>query len=1394
MRFIFQMCPLGLGLVLVWLAAGIVAPAPALAADAAFVGVLAIAVEPEVAKDLEIPDDVRAKLVALIDQRESEALEMALQIKDLPPAERAAKLAPFVAESEKQGLPLLSEAQQNKLLQIRVRRAGMSGLTEPAIVEKLGLTRVQTLDINKLIGTMQTAMAGASEERQRFAKAIYEPKIAAVLNAEQKAAWEALAGGPLGAGSAPGATGAPTSGAPAASGAPTVGAAPSGGMPNSGAQATAPSGSTIPRATGPSPDGKLRFNFHYTPWKDVLEWFAAQADYSLVIKNPPQGTLNYSDRRAYTPAEAIDLLNSVLLTEGYTLVRRDRMLMVVNLEDGIPPDLVPIISLDDLDSTGEYELVRCVFQLSRMPPDKAELEVRKMIGPQGAVVPLIEAKQLMVTETAGKLRLIRKMIEAVESPEAPKDETTIVLKLEHVSPTEFLTLARPLLNIPEGATSTPDGSIRLAIDELGFRVLAMGKAERVERLKELALLIDVGNVEEAASGPGVVEQPQLVIYPITAADPAAVLQVMQTLLAGESDVRLATDPKSGNLVALAKPSHHATIKATLDQMQRDGTKVEVIKLRTLDPTAAVLNINKLFGGDGATMGNGPKVDADPINMQLMIRGTAGQVQQIRDLLEQMGEIVGGESGLPYAAAPRTTLRTLALPSRTARSVLEQVEAIWATQGHGNKIRVVAPTTTGGNPAGSFGTRSTQPAEQFPAGQAPADHVNPQFGPQFQQQPTYPPQYQPQYQPQQANPSQGNGASPAQGQPAQGQPVPAQPAQAQPGSPAQPAPAHQGFGPPQPKPVPRAAPRTAPPAQPQAVPSSRQEDIENGRTTRDLPRSTRFYFVAQPLPEATRVPMPVIPEPVAPAAPVVVPPVATTPAPAAAAPPAANAPATPFGAAPPAAKVELDLGVVQYVQDMLAEQDKNGDGYIDSEEWKAGKWSTPPEDSDLDKDNRLSQTELYIRIAKRFGVALPGDLAGEEGLLERPPGEPISKPGAEIVITLSPNGIVLASEDLDALDHFETLFRTIAEASVSSGKEFTVFYLKYAKAEPAAALLTQILGGGTAGGDTGGGGGGSLMGDLAAGMLGDMGGGLFGNLLGGGGAGGAAITTTGSVSVVADVRLNALVVQAAAHDLDTVEQLLKIIDQSSSPQDVQTAMPPRFIPVFNGTADEMAAIVRQVYAGRIQADAGQQRQPSPEDFVRALRGGRGGGGGGGSQQNKGEELKMTIGVDARTNSLIVSAPDYLFNEVKALVEQLDSATNPADADETVRVVTLTRTNSDLIQRSLSSVLGAGISTNKTAAAATPRTSSSSSRNSTPSFQPQSSDMQDQLRQRMEMFNAMRDAGGSNGRSSRGSGGFGGSSRGGSSGFGGGSRGGGSGSRGGGSGFGGGSRGGSSRGGR
>jgi type II secretory pathway component GspD/PulD (secretin) len=558
-------------------------------------------------------------------------------------------------------------------------------------------------------------------------------------------------------------------------------------------------------------------------------------------------------------------------------------------------------------------------------------------------------------------------------------------------------------------------------------------------------------------------------------------------------------------------------------MQKDPRQVEVIKLRKLDPSVAVLAINKMFGGgeEGAST-SGPKVDADPTSLQLIIRGSQSQVEQIRELLGKMGETSLDEKS---PLAERSNLRTIPLTGRAANSALEQVQALWPTV-HSNKIRTVTPSK-------SSSLRVPLP----PAGKE--------------------------------------------------QPPPAE--------------------------------------QPSIVPPLLDSLKLKKSAQTQTGIEARFVAFQQPAP--------------------------TSPA---------TAPSAGTGTAPS----------------------------------NAEKPKTP----------------------------------AEKPAVETPPPQK-TVPGAEIVITVGPGGLIIASEDLDALDALEEMLLQVASQTEASGKEYAVFYLRFAKAEAAVEILQQAMGGG--GGSSDAGGGGSLMGDLASSFLGGQGG-LLGGLMGGLGGGSGGATSSGPVSMTPDPRLNAILCYGRANDLDLVEQMLKVVDQESSPEDVLTNGRPRFIAVVNADAEEIGTVVKQIYAARIAADSNQQRQPSPEEFIRALRGG-GGGRGGSSGAKKSEEQKMTIGIDKRSNSLIVSAPDPLFQEVRLLVEQLDVAST--SKDEAVSVVSIKRANPELVERALNSLVGNNATVTRQGGASTKSSSASKTSGTSESRQPTPEQIQDDIRRRVETFNAL-----------------------------------------------------------
>ena len=375
------------------------------------------------------------------------------------------------------------------------------------------------------------------------------------------------------------------------------------------------------------------------------------------------------------------MLNGVLLTKGYTLVRHGKMLVVVNLEDGVPPNLVPDVPLSELDSRGEYELVRVLFPVWNMTPEQAADEVQPLLGPQGKVIVLPQGRQIQVTEIGGRLRTIRSVVNAVEQPEmgtaGMREFDFKYLTFETAMPT-----IRQMLGIPAEAFSSPDGSVQITKSAKGDKVLFRGTAQQAARLAEVLRLVDVPEAAQGVNG-----APQLEVYPISTADPEAVVKVLQTLMRGDPNVVLTADKDAGHVVAFATPPQQATIRATIDQMQKEAKQVDVIGLTNVDPQVAVLAINKLFGSLGDEPDpKAPRVDADITTRSLLVRGTAGQVEQIRDLLRKLGE-TEDESG---GTSNRQHVRLLPLSGSAARSAISQIEQIWPSVRQ-NRIRIVTPT-------------------------------------------------------------------------------------------------------------------------------------------------------------------------------------------------------------------------------------------------------------------------------------------------------------------------------------------------------------------------------------------------------------------------------------------------------------------------------------------------------------------------------------------------------------------------------------------------------------------------------------------------------------------------------------------------------------------------------
>ncbi|MDB5307519.1 MAG: hypothetical protein JWO38_1721, partial [Gemmataceae bacterium] len=261
----------------------------------------------------------------------------------------------------------------------------------------------------------------------------------------------------------------------------------------------------------------------------------------------------------------------------------------------------------------------------------------------------------------------------------------------------------------------------------------------------------------------------------------------------------------------------------------------------------------------------------------------------------------------------------------------------------------------------------------------------------------------------------------------------------------------------------------------------------------------------------------------------------------------------------------------------------------------------------------------------------------------------------VVIRVIGNQLTIESEDPVALQMVNDLLRQYRQAGNKPNENlFEVIKLRYVAAEDVAKVVTEVFNGpqqqpgqggqGGRGGLFGGGGGGPL--------------GLIGGLLGGGGAAPAGPPTAGRVRVVAEKSSNSLiVVKASPIDLATMRKLLEnVIDSGQT--DSEAIQKTFVIRLRNTSAAEMAEQVRDVYKAALSPNGGVGPTTGPVPFPFGPQ----------PQANAQQQRPpaMSIGVNERTNSLIVLATETLFKEVKTLVELLDQEP-AADTAEVTRIV-------------------------------------------------------------------------------------------------------------------------------
>ena len=573
-----------------------------------YVGVLPEMLKPEVSEKLGLTDEQKEKIQALIRTRSGAAIGLSQALREAPLESHDQLRAEFSAESEKLAFELLDKEQQNVLAKFRVGWMGMLSLADEEVAFALNLADWQKEIVANWVKQVRANRRGPAAAKTRGDA---ERAIRQEISESQWAAWQLMAGK----------IETSTAGLPMP---PERKSEPAANIV--AVKAEAPASQAVPSTSAEMPvdDIQVEMNFQAKPWDEVVKWLAEQADFSLQTDISLPGTFTYRDRaRQYSIPQAMDIMNASLLNTGYTLFRQGRMLRVIDFETDqkksgeLLGELADYVDEAELARRGQYEPVKHMFTLERLDPETMRLEAEQLRSIYGSVRSLPSSRQLLVIDMVANVRAIAEMIRRAEASGA---SSVNFFPLKAITAEEVLAVARPLIGLAEDINVSDD--IKISTNAFGSIIIASGKADKVQILKDLIEKLDVAP-DEADSNIGDVEKLILGRHRVVGIDMQLAYEVISQLLAGSPDVKMAQDAVAKQLVLQARPSEHKLVQETLKELEGDSSDFVVIQLKRLDTTLAIAAIKKFFNlpDTPAADSAGPVIDGDVLARQVWVKGS-----------------------------------------------------------------------------------------------------------------------------------------------------------------------------------------------------------------------------------------------------------------------------------------------------------------------------------------------------------------------------------------------------------------------------------------------------------------------------------------------------------------------------------------------------------------------------------------------------------------------------------------------------------------------------------------------------------------------------------------------------------------------------------------------------
>ncbi len=434
------------------------------------------------------------------------------------------------------------------------------------------------------------------------------------------------------------------------------------------AEAAKPADAAKPDAAAKPAEDKarnIRFQFEGMPYVEVIQRFAQMADKPLVGDLKVEGTLSYSDSRAYTYEEALDAMNVILALKELALVEQGRYLRLVPLKQ---VGQLPLKVFKGLDKTGQVrdgEVVTVVLPMKHLDGGETAAALTGMLSSSaGSIVPMGRGKGLVVTDKLENIKRIQALVTEMdtEGPAQRQMKTHTLLHASGAVVSDLInktfgaatapqrTVMNPQTKIFQVMPASPEDYVTAVFDEASRSLVLFGPPERILLAEEL-----ISQFEQKSIGAGEVRifQPRATkaedlarmvreaVPGVAAAGEAAGTAAMKArvIIDTPTNRMIVTAPTAGQLAAIEQLV--SKIDKGLDGEATGPSKevvvTRVFRLETADP----VNVGKVIGDSLVRVGVGGvveprvRVTTDALTRSVVVVGSPGDVMNAEQIVSQL---------------------------------------------------------------------------------------------------------------------------------------------------------------------------------------------------------------------------------------------------------------------------------------------------------------------------------------------------------------------------------------------------------------------------------------------------------------------------------------------------------------------------------------------------------------------------------------------------------------------------------------------------------------------------------------------------------------------------------------------------------------------------------------